>query len=77
MNNRRMFSVMMLSTASLIWGTSFVAQILGMEFIGPFTFCTARYVVALLFQVPFALLMDRRIGAGAGVNPAVISDWRG
>lgn len=77
MNNRRMFSVMMLSTASLIWGTSFVAQILGMEFIGPFTFCTARYVVALLFLVPFALLMDRRRGAGVGGNPAVISDWRG
>ncbi len=77
MINRRMLSVVMLSTASLIWGTSFVAQIMGMEFIGPFTFCTARYVVALFFLIPFALVMERRRRAESGGDPAVVSEWRG
>lgn len=77
MINRRMFSVVMLSTASLIWGTSFVAQIMGMEFIGPFTFCAARYVVALFFLIPFALMMERRRTAESGGDPAVVSEWRG
>ena len=77
MNNRRMLSVMMLSTASLIWGTSFVAQVLGMELIGPLTFCAARYAVALFFVVPFALVMDRRKKAETCAKPDVVSDWRG
>ena len=77
MNNRRMLSVMMLSTASLIWGTSFVAQVLGMELLGPLTFCAARYAVALFFVVPFALVMDRRKKAETCAKPDVVSDWRG
>ena len=41
--------------AAFIWGTTFVAQSVGMESIGPFTYGAARYVVA----VPVVLLLWR------------------
>ncbi len=58
-NNMKTLSVIMLSAASLIWGTSFIAQILGMQYIGPYTFLTGRYVVSLVFLVPFTFFMNR------------------
>ena len=36
-----------LFVAAFIWGTTFVAQSVGMEGIGPFTYGAARYVVAV------------------------------
>ena len=35
--------------AAFIWGTAFVAQSVGAEHLGPFTFNTARSAVAFLF----------------------------
>lgn len=57
-----------LFAAALIWGTTFVAQSVGMEGIGPFTYGAARYVVA----VPVVLLLwlfftpKRRAAKAAG-----------
>lgn len=36
-------------TATVIWGSAFVAQSMGMEKIGPFTFQTARCLMAVVF----------------------------
>ena len=44
-------NVMLLLTA-MIWGGGFVAQSAGMDYIGPFTFCAARYVLAMLALIP-------------------------
>lgn len=57
MINRSMFSTFLLLAAALIWGTSFVAQILGMEYIGPFTFCASRYIVSFASLSAFILLL--------------------
>ena len=46
--------------AAFIWGTSFVAQSMGAEFIGPFTFTTARSVVAFVFLLVLAIVMRKR-----------------
>lgn len=46
--NRIRQNVLPLITA-MIWGTAFVAQSVAAEYIGPFTFNTARAVVAFLF----------------------------
>ena len=66
----------MLVGATVIWGTSFIAQTLGMEFIGPFTFNAARYTVALIGSLPFAILADRRAKKRGRYNGA-ITTWSG
>lgn len=49
-----------LFTAALIWGFTFVAQSVGMDHVGPFTFIAARNIVALSVLLPVAAIMDRR-----------------
>ena len=36
---------MMLLTASLFWGTTFVAQVVGMEGLGPYTYAALRFTL--------------------------------
>ena len=53
--------------AALIWGTAFVAQSMGAEYVEPFTFNTARSGVAFLFLLVVCgvmRLMERRRGQG-------------
>lgn len=45
--------------ATLIWGSAFIAQSVGMELIGPFTFQTVRCGLAVAFLIPLTLLFDR------------------
>ena len=44
-------SLLLLLTAT-IWGTAFVAQSVGMEYVGPFTFTFARSIIGGLFLIP-------------------------
>ncbi len=50
---------LLLLAASLIWGLAFVAQSVGMEFVGPFTFNAARSLIGALALAPFALLHEK------------------
>lgn len=45
--------------AALIWGTAFVAQSVGAEYIESFTFNTARSLIAALFLLPVSYLFRR------------------
>ena len=47
-----------LLTATVIWGFAFIAQSVGMELIGPFTFQMVRCFLAVLFLLPFSLILD-------------------
>jgi len=47
-----------LVTAVLIWGSAFIAQSVGMERIGPFTFLTFRNLLAIMFLIPLAFVFD-------------------
>ena len=47
-----------LFAATLIWGTAFVAQSVGMERIGPFTFQAIRCGLAVLFLIPLSFLLE-------------------
>lgn len=49
----------MLLLAAFIWGTAFVAQSLGMERLGPFTFNGIRNFVGSLALLPCIWLLDR------------------
>ena len=46
--------------AALIWGTAFVAQSVGADYVGPFTFTAARSTVAFVFLLALCLLLRRR-----------------
>lgn len=47
-----------LLTATVIWGFAFIAQSVGMDLIGPFTFQMTRCLLAVVFLVPLAFLFD-------------------
>lgn len=51
-------SLLLLLTAT-IWGTSFVAQSVGMDYLEPFTFNMLRSFLGGLFLVPCILLLNR------------------
>ena len=53
--NRVRQNVLPLITA-LIWGTAFVAQSVGAEYMGPFTFNTLRAVIAFFFLLALCVL---------------------
>ncbi|MCL1963739.1 MAG: EamA family transporter, partial [Firmicutes bacterium] len=50
--NRRIIANFLLVLAAFIWGTAFVAQSLGMGFIGPFTFNGVRSLIGGLTLLP-------------------------
>lgn len=52
--------------ATLIWGTTFVAQSMGMDHIGPFAFQAARCILGSLFLFPVIAIADRFSGASDG-----------
>lgn len=57
---------LLLLFGTLIWGTAFVAQSVGMDHIGPFTFQAVRSMLAVSAMLPAILLLDRRSGAPSG-----------
>ena len=46
----RLRGTLMLLAASFFWGTTFVAQILGMDGLGPYTYAAARFALGVLFN---------------------------
>ena len=59
MKKRFMGNAMLLS-AAMIWGASFVAQTVGMDYVGPFTFQTVRCFLASLVLLPVIALIDKK-----------------
>lgn len=49
MKNKRMLSNILLAITSIIWGSAFVSQRVGVEANGPFTFNAARYILSAVF----------------------------
>ncbi len=47
--------------ASFIWGTAFVAQAVGMEFVGPVTFTFARFLLGALVILPLLIYYEREV----------------
>ncbi len=45
--------------ATIIWGSTFVAQSVGMDYIGPFTFQAVRCLLGGLFLLPVIAIADR------------------
>lgn len=61
--NKRLKGSLTLFGAVIIWGSAFIAQSMGMELIGPFTFQAIRCGLAVLFLIPVSFLFDRKPGS--------------
>lgn len=59
MNNKNIKGNVILMITALIWGSAFVAQSVGMEHVGPFTFITARYIIGGIFLIPCMILLNK------------------
>lgn len=61
--------ILALLITTVIWGSAFIAQSVGMDYIGPFTFLTMRTVLAVPFLIIVVFLMER--------NPKItINKWK-
>ena len=56
--NKNIFSLICAVITSILWGSAFVAQDMGMDFIGPHTFNVGRFLVGFLFLFPFFLFFE-------------------
>lgn len=59
MKSKTKNNILLILTA-LIWGLAFVAQSVGMDYVGPFTFNTIRSLIGGLFLIPCILFLDKK-----------------
>ena len=57
---RKQISNLLLLVTALIWGIAFVAQSVGMDHVGPWTFVFFRYVLSSLVLLPAALIIGQK-----------------
>lgn len=57
--NRQLRANLMLLTTAVIWGTAFVAQRAGMDYIGPLTFNGLRFMLGAIVLLPIIYVWDR------------------
>lgn len=62
---------LMLLLAAMIWGASFVAQVVGLEYVGPFTFLAVRSLLGSLVLLPVIAILDK---SSISRKPASASD---
>jgi drug/metabolite transporter (DMT)-like permease len=56
--SKKLFSLICAIVTSFLWGSAFVAQDMGMDFIGPYTFSVGRFLVGFLSLLPFFLIFE-------------------
>lgn len=56
--NKNIFSLICAVVTSILWGSAFVAQDMGMDFIGPHTFNVGRFFIGFLTLLPFFLFFE-------------------
>lgn len=75
MDRKKMRSNGLLLLTAFIWGTAFVAQSIGMEYVGAFTFNMCRFLLGGAVLLPAAIaLVCRERGAGAAARRLRIRD---
>ena len=56
--NKKIFSLTCAVACSFLWGTAFVAQDMGMDYIGPWTFSATRLILGFLALLPFFFIFE-------------------
>lgn len=72
MNTRIAKANLLLFVAALVWGTTFVAQRVGMDHVGPLTFSGVRFLMGAVFLAPLAWFGAKR---GVRTVPEVTGRW--
>lgn len=76
MQSRTLRSDLMLLLTAAIWGTAFVAQRVGMDYVGPFTFNASRFFLGALSLLPLLLIIKPTpVKRDSGKKP--LSLWQG
>ena len=60
--NKQLQGSACLLLATLIWGAAFIAQSVGMDHIGPFTFQAVRCTLAVIGMVTVIWILDKKSG---------------
>ena len=47
-------------TCTFIWGTTFIAQDTGMDYIGPYLFNGVRFFVGFIALLPFFIFFEKK-----------------
>ena len=68
-------SLLLLLTA-IIWGTAFVSQKLGMNYIEPFTFGASRFLLGALTLIPVILIFDKANSKKKGSEKSINSSFK-
>lgn len=66
----------MLLVASFFWGTTFVAQSLGAEYVGAGTYLALRTYIGIIFLLPFVLYRDKKDIKDSGLGTQELQDKR-
>ena len=56
--DKKSFSLICAIVTSVLWGSAFVAQDMGMDFIGPHTFNVGRFLIGFLTLLPFFFIFE-------------------
>ena len=59
MERKQLKGNLLLLTTAAIWGSAFVAQRMGMDYVGPLTFSWTRFLLATLVLIPVVHYLDR------------------
>lgn len=65
MNNKRLGANMLLLLTAAIWGFAFVAQRVGSQYVGAFTFNGVRFALGSISLIPLILYFDKRKKRGS------------
>lgn len=60
MDKKTMGSNLLLGLTALIWGVAFVAQSVGMDYVGPFTFNAYRFFIGGMILIPLICLTRKK-----------------
>ncbi len=55
---------LLLLAAAFLWGSTFVAQSIGSDHVGAFTFLAGRSLIAIVFLFPLNIVMDKERSSG-------------
>ena len=69
MNRKSLRGSLLLLLGSAIWGAAFVAQRVGMDHLGPFSFNGIRMLLAGIVMTPVAAFIDRKKGPDVRPDP--------
>ncbi len=56
--NKKLISLICAVSCSFLWGTAFIAQDMGMDYIGPFSFTTGRMFLGFIALIPFFFIFE-------------------